>query len=85
MEKQLAKVVNNAFEGEPQNICLQVTETLQIIPFSKITSINQNGEIRSVEITDNEFQNTEIQYILNHMGHSVEITVDENDKVTLHF
>ena len=41
MEKQLTKVVNSGFAGEPQNICLQVTETLQIIPFSKIKFISQ--------------------------------------------
>jgi hypothetical protein len=85
MEKQLTKVVNSGFAGEPQNICLQVIETLQIIPFSKIKFISQNNEIRSVEITDGDFQNAEIQYILNHMGHSVEIALNETEEVTLYF
>ena len=85
MEKQLAKVVNSGLVGEPQNICLQVQETLKIVPFSTIKFIHQNDESRSVEINDGDFQHTEIQYILNHMGHNVEVSFDESDNVTLHF
>jgi|LakMenEpi03Aug12_release.lakeMendotaPanAssembly.Ray.scaffolds.fasta_scaffold635943_3 hypothetical protein len=85
MEKQLAKVVNSGLVGEPQNICLQVQETLKIVPFSTIKFIHQNDESRSVEINDGDFQHTEIQYILNHMGHDVSITWDENEIVTLYF
>jgi hypothetical protein len=85
MEKQLAKVVNTGFAGEPQNICLQVQETLKIIPFSTIKFINQNDENRSVEIDNSDFQNSEIQYILNHMGHSVYVTWDDSEIVTMYF
>ena len=85
MEKQLAKVVNRGLVGEPQNICLQVQENLKIVPFSTIKLISQNDEIRNVEIVDGDFQHTEIQYILNHMGHNVEVSFDESDNVTLHF
>lgn len=85
METQLAKVVNSGFAGEPQNICLQIIESLKIIPFSQVKSILQNGESRNVEIVDGDFQHTEIQYILNHMGHNVEVSFDESDNVTLYF
>ena len=85
METQLAKVVNMGLVGEPQNICLQIIESLKIIPFSQVKSISQNGESRTVEIVDGDFQHTEIQYILNHMGHNVEVSFDESDNVTLHF
>ena len=85
MEKQLAKVVNSGLVGEPQNICLQVQETLKIVSFSTIKFISQNDEIRNVEINDGDFQHTEIAYILNHMGQVVDITFDENDNVTLYF
>jgi hypothetical protein len=85
MEKQLAKVVNSGLVGEPQNICLQVQESLKIVPFSTIKFIHQNDEIRNVEINDGDFQNTEIQYILNHMGHDVSITWDDAEIVTMYF
>lgn len=85
MEKQLARVVNMGLVGEPQNICLQVQENLKIVPFSTIKFISQNDEIRNVEITDGDFEHTEIKYILNHMGHVVEITFNENDEVTMYF
>ena len=85
METKLAKVVNSGFEGEPQNICLQIQENLKLIPFSTIKFISQNNEIRNVEIGDGDFQHTEIQHILNHMGHAVEISINENDEVTMYF
>lgn len=85
METQLAKVVNSGLAGEPQNICLQIVESLKLIPFSQVKFVSQNGENRNVEIVDGDFQHTEIQYILNHMGHNVEVSFDENDNVTLHF
>jgi hypothetical protein len=40
MEKHLAKVVNMGLAGEPQNICLQLVETLKVFPFSKIKLVS---------------------------------------------
>jgi hypothetical protein len=85
MEKHLAKVVNMGLEGEPQNICLQIIETLKVFAFSKIKSISENGEVRTTEIPDGEFLHTDILHVINNMGHVVEITFDENDNVTLYF
>jgi hypothetical protein len=85
MEKQLARVVNMGLVGEPQNICLQVQESLKIVPFSTIKFISQNDEIRNVEINDGDFEHTEIKYIINHMGHIVSITWDEAEIVTMYF
>jgi hypothetical protein len=85
MEKQLARVVNAGLAGEPQNIVLQVLETRKLIPFSKIKYIFQNGENRSVEINDGDFENVEIKHILDNMGHQVEIIFDESDETTMYF
>jgi hypothetical protein len=85
MEKHLAKVVNMGLVGEPQNICLQIIETLKIFPFSKIKLVSENGEVRATDIPDGEFTHSDITHILNNMAHTVEITFDENDEVTLYF
>ena len=50
MEQQLAKLANRALAGEPENIVLQVIDTLKIIDFSQIKyvieiSININNII----------------------------------------
>ena len=34
MEKQLAKIVNKGLVGEPENVVLQVIDTLKIFEFS---------------------------------------------------
>jgi hypothetical protein len=85
MEKHLAKVVNMGLAGEPQNICLQIIETLKVFTFSKIKSISENGELRITEIPDGEYLHSDILHIINNMGHVVEITFDENDNVILYF
>ena len=85
MEKQLAKVVNMGLEGEPQNICLQIIETLKVFPFSKIKFISENGELRVTEIPDGEYFHSDILHVINNMGHVVDITFDDNDDVTLYF
>ena len=84
MEKQLARLVNSGKAGEPQNIVLQVVDTLKIVEFSQIKYVIENEETREVSLTNNNLDQNEIQHILN-VGHTVEITFDENDIVTLHF
>lgn len=85
MEKHLCRVVNSAFEGQPQNIVLQVLETNKVIPFSKIKSIVQNEETKNVSVNDSDIGNENILHILNNMSHQVEVSFDENDFVTLYF
>jgi hypothetical protein len=85
MEKQLAKIVNKALVGEPENIVLQVIDTLKTIEFSQIKQVDEAGVIRDVSLIDDTLDQPEIQHILRNMGHDVNITFDENDNVTLYF
>ena len=85
MEQQLARIANKGLEGEPQNIILQVIDTLKIVEFSQIKHVDEAGAIRDVTLIDDTLDQTEIKHILNNMGHDVNITFDENDNVTLHF
>jgi len=85
MERQLAKIVNKALVGEPENIVLQVIDTLKIIEFSQIKHVDEAGVIRDVILIDDTLDQPEIQHILRNMGHDVDITFDENDNVTLYF
>ena len=45
MEKQLAKVVNKGLVGEPQNVVLQVIDTLKIFEFSQIKHVDEAGSV----------------------------------------
>jgi hypothetical protein len=85
MEKQLAKIVNRGFAGEPENIVLQVIDTLKLVEFSQIKHVDEDGVIRDVTLVDDNLNQPEIQHILHNMGHNVQITFDENDNVTLYF
>ena len=85
MEKQLAKIVNKGLAGEPENVVLQVIDTLKIVEFSQIKHVDEAGVIRDVTLIDDNLNQSEIQHILNNMGHDVDITFDENDNVTLYF
>ena len=85
MEQQLAKLANRALAGEPENIVLQVIDTLKIVEFSQIKYVDEAGVIRNVTLVDDNLNQPEIQYILNNMGHDVNITFDESDNVTLYF
>ncbi len=85
MEKQLAKIVNKGLAGEPENVVLQVIDTLKIFEFSEIKHVDESGVIRDVTLIDDTLDQPEIQHILNNMGHNVEITFDENNNVTLYF
>jgi hypothetical protein len=84
METQLARLANKGLAGEPENIVLQVIDTLKIINFSQIKNVIENGETREVSLIDNNLNQSEIQHVLN-TDHVVNITFDENDNVTLHF
>jgi hypothetical protein len=85
MEKQLAKIVNKGLVGEPENVVLQIIDTLKIVEFSQIKHVDEAGVIRDVTLIDDNLNQSEIQHILNNMGHDVDITFDENDNVTLYF
>jgi hypothetical protein len=84
METQLARLANKGLAGEPENIVLQVIDTLKIVNFSQIKNVIENGETKEVSLLDNNLNQSEIQHILN-SDHVVNITFDENDNVTLHF
>jgi hypothetical protein len=84
MEKQLAKIVNKGLAGEPENIVLQVIDTLKIVEFSQIKYVIENEETTEVSLINNNLSQTEIGRILN-SDHTVNITFDENDNVTLYF
>lgn len=85
MEKQLAKIVNKGLAGEPENVVLQVIDTLKIFEFSQIKHVDEAGVIRDVTLIDDTLNQPEIQHILHNMGHDVELTFDENDNVTIYF
>jgi hypothetical protein len=84
MEQQLAKVVNRGYAGEPQHICLQILETNKIFEFSQIKYVIENEETKEISLIDNNLDQNEINRILNG-DHTVNITFDENDNVTLYF
>ena len=84
METQLARLANKGLAGEPENIVLQVIDTLKIVNFSQIKNVIESGETREVSLIDNNLNQSEIQHVLN-TDHVVNITFDENDNVTLHF
>ena len=84
MEKHLTRVVNKAYAGEPQHICIQILETNKIFEFSQIKYVVENEETKEVSLTDNNLDQIEIQRILGG-DHTVNITFDENDNVTLYF
>ena len=85
MEKQSSRIVNKGLAGEPQHIVLQVLDTLKIFEFSQIKHVDDAGIIRDVTVVDNEFNQLEVQHILNAMGHVVDITFDEDENVTIYF
>jgi len=84
MEQTLARIVNAAIEGESENAVLQILETNQSFNFSQIKLINEGENVREASIADADLSNSDIQTILNN-GHTVNITFDENDNVTLFF
>lgn len=85
MEKLLAKVVNKGFAGEPEYIVIQELSTNKMFELSQIIEVTeQNGDVSRVSLENNNLNQDLIQRILS-QGHSVDITWNENDEVTLHF
>lgn len=84
METITAQVVNRGFAGEPEHICLQAIDTLKIYEFSQIKHTFENGISTDENLNDNDMSSACIQRVL-HSGHKVQISVNENDEVTLHF
>jgi hypothetical protein len=85
MDAQFARIVNKGLAGEPEHIVLQMIDTLKIFEFSQIKHVEEAGVIRDVTLIDDTLNQPEIQHILNELNHTVEITFDESDNVTLHF
>jgi hypothetical protein len=73
MEIQLAQIVNAGLAGQPENICLQSIDSKQLFNFSQIV-----GE----DITDGDISHPIIKRILDN-GQQIQISVDENNNVTL--
>ena len=74
-EIKLARIVNKSLVGEAEHAVLQNVETNKTFEFSKVIGEN---------ITDGDMEHPTIKRILAN-GHTVNITFDENDNVTLHF
>jgi hypothetical protein len=74
-EIKLVRIVNKSLVGEVEHAVLQNVETNTTFEFSKVIGEN---------ITDGDMEHPTIKRILAN-GHTVNITFDENDNVTLHF
>jgi hypothetical protein len=75
MENQLAQIVNAGLAGQPEIICLQSVDSKKLFNFSQIIGEN---------IMDGDITHPTIKRILD-TGHQIQISVDENDNVTLQF
>ena len=85
MEKLLARIVNKGLQGEPEYIVLQELSTNKYFELSQIIEVvESNGDISRVSLENNNFEQNEIKRILS-QGHTVDITWNENNEVTLHF
>jgi hypothetical protein len=81
---ELARIVNLAVAGEQEHPVLQCVDTLKVFEFSNIKH-TIDGQVNTDEtLTDGDLSSFVIQRILNN-GHTVNITYNENDEVTLHF
>lgn len=84
METISAQIVNRGFAGEPEHICLQTLDTLKIYEFSQIKHTIDGEVVTDESLTDNDMSPFCIQRVLNN-GHKVQISISENDEITLHF
>ena len=80
---ETAKIVNKALEGHPEHAVLQL-ESNKIFEFSNIKHTIDGQVITDESIEDGDLSAFCIQRILNN-GHTIQITYNENDEVTLHF
>jgi hypothetical protein len=85
MEKQLARIVNKGLVDEPENVVLQVKDTLEMFEFSQIKYVDEAGSIRNVTLIDDTLDQPEILHILNSLMHEVYISFDESKNVTVYF
>ncbi|MEY4332629.1 MAG: hypothetical protein RLZZ196_1367 [Bacteroidota bacterium] len=85
MEKRLFQIMNFGGLGPDEHAGIQLVDGYERYEFSQIKFINENGEVREVSITDADISHSDIQHILRNQDHRVEVTVDENSNVTLHF
>jgi hypothetical protein len=86
METKLARIVNKGLAGEPEHIVFQIKENLQCVDFSQIKYVDENeGTIREVSLVDADLNQPEILHVLNAMGHECELSINENDEVTIYF
>lgn len=86
MEKKLARIVNMGLAGEPQHITFQIKETLQVIEFSQVKYVNENGgAIREVSLVDAVIDQPEVLHVLNNMAHECEISINESNEATIYF
>lgn len=80
----VAKIVNKSLDGEQEHAVLQVIDTLKIFEFSQIKQSTDGPIVVTEQLIDGDLSSPTIQRILNN-GHSVNISIDENELVTLHF
>ena len=80
---ETARLVNMGLEGQPEHPVLQL-ESTKIFEFSNIKHTVDGQIITEESIEDGDLSSFCIQRILNN-GHTVQITYNENDEVTLHF
>jgi len=73
MEIQLAQIVNAGLAGQPEDICLQAIDSKKLFNFSQIVGEN---------ITNGDISHPTIKRILDN-GQQIQISVDENNNVTL--
>ena len=85
MDRKLARVVNRGFAGEPEHIVFQIKENLQCVEFSEIKFVNENGNLRPVNLVDAVINQPEVLHVINQMGHECEITFNENNEAILFF
>ena len=87
MEKKIARIVNTGLEGQPEHPALQIKDNLQIIQFSEIKFVNENGSLRPLALVDAVLDQPEILHILNVLQprHEVEVSFDEYNNAVIYF
>ena len=78
-DRQLFRVVNLGFEGEPIRHGLQNPETLQVVEYDSIKYVYEQGSVREAIIPDDPDR-----FILNE-NHSGYLFLNEQGEATLVF